>query len=200
MEMSPSRLLSWACCLLLLCLSLPAEAQPCPRPAHVDSALAYVGTTEPNGENKGPAVVRRSLNSVGLGPGYAYCAAFVSYLLDQTEAQRPTVRSALASDFLEADRAVDAADVRRGSRTLKSGAVVVWRKGNGPYGHAGIVWKDDLDPSIGWENRCAHTVEANTTPPDGEGSQREGQGIWTRHRCIVPTSYFRIEGFVPTAP
>jgi len=191
-------LLSWAFCSLLLCLSLPAEAQTrCPRPAHVDSALTHAGTVEPNGKNEGPAVVRESLASVGLGPGYPYCAAFVSLMLEEAGAERPGVRSALATDFLEAERTVEATEVRRGARTLESGAVVVWRKGNGPYGHAGFVWKDDLDPSLGWENRCAHTVEANTTPPGGAGNQREGQGIWTRHRCIVPTSYFRIVGFAP---
>jgi len=72
--------------------------------------------------------------------------------------------------------------------------------GNGPYGHAGLVWKDDLKPELGWENRCGHTVEANTTAPGGGGNQREGEGIWARYRCITPTSYFRIVGFVPTSP
>jgi len=179
-------------CLLLLCLSLPANAQT----AHLDTAKKHVGKTEPRGQNEGPAVVREALESVGLGPGYPYCAAFVSMCLDEGSARRPRVRSALATDFLDAPGTIEARVVRRGARDLKEGAVVVWRKGNGPYGHAGFALKDDLNPSEGWEHRCGYTVEANTSP--GEGSQRDGDGIYRRHRCIVPTSYFRIVGFVPT--
>jgi len=153
---------------------------------------------EPHGENRGPEVVREALASVNLEPGYPYCAAFVSMCLNRADAQRPDIRTALATDFLKAGRTVDAKEVRRGAVTLGKGAIVVWRKGNSEFGHTGFAHYDDLAPSQGWVNQCAYTVEANTTPSDS-GNQREGQGIWARHRCILPTSYFRIVGFVLTS-
>ena len=167
-------------------------------PAHLDTARSYVGTVEPNGQNEGPKVVREALSSVGLGPGYPYCAAFVSWCLDKGDAERPDIRTALATSFLDAQRNVEAKQVRRGAVTLRKGGIIVWREGSSKFGHTGFVYHDDLAPSQGWVNQCAYTVEANTTPSDS-GNQREGQGIWTRHRCILPTSYFRIVGFVPTS-
>ena len=44
--------------------------------------------------------------------------------------------------------------------------------------------------------RCGETVEGNTSSGRA-GSQRDGDGVWARTRCVSPGSYFRIVGFVP---
>jgi hypothetical protein len=128
-----------------------------------------------------------------LGLGYPYCAAFQSYALDESLAERPKTRSALATDFLS-DSAkrllVEPEDVRLGRATVPKGSIIIWRKGNGVHGHAGIV-------DSTWSGPCGWTVEANTSAPNRSGGvEREGGGIYRRHRCIDPSAYMRIDGFV----
>lgn len=156
--------------------------------AALDTLLSYVGTTE-RGDNRGP-VVERFLASVGLGPGYAYCAAAVSYALDAPPDERAPVltdvRSATAQDF-ETGISVDA-DVAMKIGVIPQGWVHVYQKGKGPYGHNGFVQH--------WRGQCGKTVEANTSK-GAYGNQRDGQGIWERRRCYNPESYFHLDVFTP---
>lgn len=154
-------------------------------PAHADTAWAYVGTTEV-GTNCGPEV-RAFLASTGLGCGYPWCAAFVSYALTRAGADVPRVRSAATRRFILRE-SIDARRVLRGQHRPKAGTLVVWRKGNTPYGHIGIV--------MGWDRACGSTVEGNTSSGN-RGHQRDGDGVWHRWRCIHPGSYFRITHFTP---
>lgn len=157
--------------------------------AALDTLLSYVGTTE-RGDNRGPAV-ERFLAHVGLGPGYAYCAAAVSYCLDAPpDSMRPIlpkVRSATAQDF-ESGISVDA-DVAIKMGLVPQGWIHVYQKGEGPYGHNGFVQH--------WRGQCGRTVEANTSR-GRYGNQRDGQGIWERRRCYNPQSYFHLDVFTPT--
>lgn len=163
-----------------------------PRPAHLDTALAYVGTVERGGNNRGPRV-ERFLRSVGLGPGNPWCAAYVSYVLDAAgvraplDGRRRVIRSGLAARFITA-RSIRASEALRGVKPVPSGAVLIWRKGNGPYGHAGFV--------VTWGGASGETVEGNTSSGRA-GSQRDGDGVWRRQRRITPGRYFRIVSFTP---
>ena len=165
---------------------------PLPRPAHLDTALAYVGTVERGGNNRG-ARVERFLRSVGLGPGHPWCAAYVSYVLDAAGVRAPlnerrrVIRSGLAARFITA-RSIRASEALRGVKPVPPGAVVIWRKGNGPYGHAGFV--------VDWDGASGETVEGNTSSGRA-GSQRDGDGVWRRQRRITPGRYFRIVSFTP---
>ena len=172
-------------CWVLLWLLLPVL----PRPdvfgqAHLDTALAYVGTVE-IGHNRGP-VVERFQRCVGLPTGAPYCAAFVSYCLEKGGAAWPAVRSGLAQHFILKE-SIRASHVLRGN-SVPAGAIVIWRKGNGWQGHAEFA--------VSWSGACGQTVEANTSPGIG-GSQRDGDGVWRRRRCIEPGNYFRIVAFTP---
>ncbi len=161
-----------------------ALARPAPsRPAHLDTALSYVGTRE-LGTNRGPAV-ERFLRGVGLRPGNPYCAAFVSYCLEAAGAVEPVVRSGLAYRFISRQRSIEARLVVRGVVEVVPGTVVVWRKGNTTQGHTGFV--------VAWSGASGETVEANTGPGP-YGNQRDGEGVW-RRRMIQPGSYFRITHF-----
>ncbi|MDT0632866.1 CHAP domain-containing protein [Rubrivirga litoralis] len=165
------------------------------RPAHLDTALAYLGTVERGRNNRGPRV-ERFLGSVGLGPGNPWCAAYVSYVLDVAgvraplDGRRRVIRSGLAARFITA-RSIRASEALRGTKKVPSGAVVVWRKGNGPYGHAGFA--------VTWDGASGETVEGNTSSGQA-GSQRDGDGVWRRERRITPGSYFRIVSFTPVDP
>lgn len=162
------------------------------RPAHLDTALAYVGTVERGGNNRGPRV-ERFLASVGLGPGHPWCAAFMSYVLDAAgvraplDGRRRVIRSGLAARFITA-RSVRASEALRGVKQVPPGAVVIWRRGNGPFGHAGFA--------VAWDGASGETVEGNTSSGRA-GSQRDGDGVWRRRRRITPGSYFRIVSFTP---
>ncbi len=169
-----------------------SAAEPRVRPAHLDTALAYVGTVEQGGANRG-ARVERFLQSVGLGPGQPWCAAYVSYVLGATgvraplDGRRRVIRSGLAARFITA-RSVRASEALRGVKQVPPGAVVIWRKGNGPFGHAGFA--------VSWDGASGETVEGNTSSGRA-GSQRDGDGVWRRQRRISPGSYFRIVSFTP---
>ena len=161
-------------------------------PAHLDTALAYVGTVERGGQNRGPRV-EHFLRSVGLGPGQPWCAAFVSYVLDAggvrgpLDGQRRVIRSGLAARFITA-RSIRASEALRGVKTVPDGSVVIWRRGNGPFGHAGFA--------VRWRGVRGETVEGNTSSGTS-GSQANGDGVWRRTRTIQPGSYFRIVSFTP---
>ncbi len=159
-------------------------------PAHLILAGSYVGTTELTGDNDGPEV-ERFLGAVGLAKGNPYCAAFVSYILDETPGiEQPAIRSGLASKFIT-DASINAKQVLRGSEPVPDGTIVVWRKGNTIFGHAGFVASQSGD-------NLFETIEANTSS-GVYGSQRDGDGVWTRQRSIQPGNYFRITHFTPVS-
>jgi hypothetical protein len=160
---------------------------------HIAIAEKYVGVTEkPRNSNRGPEV-ETFLKFVGLGGGYSYCAAFVSFVLDKSGACYPAVngklvKTAAARGFV-IPGSIPAEKVLRGEYKLQGGEVVVWRRGESWQGHVGFVTKRISDASF-------TTIEANTSPGT-KGSQANGGGIYARSRTIVPTSHFRIIAFTP---
>ncbi|KKL50352.1 hypothetical protein LCGC14_2306380, partial [marine sediment metagenome] len=137
----------------MLLLSLPALAQRDHTPAHLDTALVYLNMEEV-GSNEGPEV-SAFLASVGLNPGYAWCAAFASFCLDKAPGLTlPVVRSARAQDFITR-RSLPAKQVKHHRVDPTFGWLIVWKRGNGPFGHVGLV--------IYWYGRCGITIEGNTS-------------------------------------
>ena len=162
------------------------------RPAWVTAALGEVGTVERGGPNRG-ARVEAYQRTVGLPPGTAWCAAFVRWALDAggghvAGRDGREIRSGVATVWLQGAGTIDAREVQRGARRPPRGSVVVWRRGMSWQGHAAVLdW---------WDRRCGETVEGNTSSGQS-GSQRDGDGVWARTRCLSPGAYFRIVGFVP---
>lgn len=154
--------------------------------AVVDTAEAHVGVQE-TADNSGPKV-ERYLASVGLGAGYPWCAAFVSYVLDAAHATRPSVRSARSLDFVTR-RSLDATDVLRGTARPAPGALAVYRRGDAG-GHIGIVTR--------WKQDCGETISGNTSAARTPYAGRDGEGVYQKRRCIRPGSYFRLTHFTPT--
>jgi len=182
--------------LALLLAPAVATGQPCPRagpggdrPDLVDVALQEVGVTEtPPGSNEGPRIATY-MEAVDLPDGYPWCAGAVRWMMDQAGIDRPTVRSAGASDYVTGT-SIEATDVLRGAEPVPAGALAIWRRGDTWKGHIGVVRE--------WAERCGRTVEGNTSPGEA-GPQRDGDGVWNRRRCIRPGSYFRIVAFTPTS-
>lgn len=176
--------------LLCFCWLWPQSSAKAQFPAHIDTALSYFGPKELEQENHGPDV-KKFLAAAGLGEGYPYCAAFISYCLDAPDPAPvyPPVRSALAQDFIT-DQSIDAKRVLRGQVTIPSGWIHVMKKGETRFGHTGFVL-------LPWEGDTGIVIDANTgTGLEGE-SERDGQGVWIRQRQIYTTCYFCIKEFTP---
>lgn len=144
-------------------MPIVAFALPARGCAVADTARRWVGVVErPPGSNEGPGP-ERFLSSVGLSGGYAWCAAFGSYVYDQAPGPGPVgpegnpVRTAGATDFRRARRTIDPAAVRRGRRAVPAGAGVIWKRRGTWKGHFGIVAER-------WTGRCGKTIEGNTSP------------------------------------
>jgi len=152
----------------------------------VQAADSHVGTVE-SGRNRG-AMVESYLASVGLGPGYSWCAAFVRYVLDESGATYPTVRSAVATRYITR-RSISAKHVAKGYEQPATGWLAIWRRYDTWRGHIGIV--------VSWDGRSGTTIEGNTSNSD-HGSQRDGDGVWRRERSLTNYRAFRIVAFTPT--
>lgn len=149
-------------------------------------ASKHIGVTEnPPGSNEGEEV-EMYLESVGLGGGYAWCAAFAHYVMLEANVD-PPVRSAGATDYIT-NRSIAAKEVIRGTDQVPVNALAIHRRGGTWKGHIGIVRK--------WDGRCGRTISGNTSA--NSGSQYEGDGVYDKERCLNPGNYFRITKFTPT--
>lgn len=147
--------------------------RPTPPQCLVGTALGEVGTME-EGNNAG-AQVEQYLGSVGLGPGYPWCAAFVHWT------HRQCGIAPLPARPFAAAAAWDERPVWRPSGwspetdpytpISEDGDVfTLWYNNLGRIGHCGIIMDEDKD--------YVTTIEGNT----GSGGEREGQGVYKRKR------------------
>ncbi len=131
---------------------------------------------EPRGSNRGPRV-EEYLASVGLGPGHAWCAAFVSWVLAQVEIAHlvslPVPHSPWTPDFLQAPgcRLVEGRDVNVAPGML----FLLHYKRLGRVGHVGFI--EGLDPK---NPGCVLTIEGNSN----DDGVREGYEVCRRSRRI----------------
>lgn len=143
----------------LLLLTAVAQGQP-----WVDTAASYVGVRERTGRNDGEEV-ERFLAHVGLAPGYAWCAAFVSYCLDRGGADSPP-RSAWCPSLMGGGVAIDP----RGGGLAPGDVFGVYHGAKGRVAHVGFI--------EGVEGDWVVTIEGNTN----RGGGREGDGVYRRRR------------------
>lgn len=143
----------------------------------VNIAKKYVGTIE-IGKNRG--ILQDSVNKyVGNTLGSPYCMAFVMYCIEQI---KPNIykKTGLATAF-KGKRLIKAIDVIYRKEKVKKGYVIIWQKGNGIFGHAGIA-------SENWQYISGETIQANIIKNGKEG-------IWIKEAKIEPYNYFRIIRF-----
>lgn len=165
-------------------------------PAHVDTALFYKNITEVGEDNHGPEV-KKFLAVTGLDEGYPWCAAFVSYCLEVTNVDWPRIRSAQAQKFITR-KSIKASRVLMGIETAPVGSIVVWKRGNGPYGHAAFYIAPCSCNENGDHKNCFITIEGNTTSQISTAeNERNGDGVYIRYRKINPGSFLRIVSFTP---
>lgn len=71
-----------------------------------------------------------------------------------------------------------------GRKAAPAGSLIIWRKGNTLFGHAGFVLFD-------WRGATGMTIEGNTTAQP----RSDVEGVFIRKRTIYPANYFRITNF-----
>ena len=131
---------------------------------------SYIGVLEIGGNNRGPEV-ETFLASVGLGPSYPWCAAFVAYCFNMSNI--PHTMNAFSPTCCPKDKTYYTKQGRRISlpsqAEVKPGDVFgLYYDNLGRIGHTGFVleWKDGNDYCV--------TVEGNTRSSDGS---RDGDGV-----------------------
>lgn len=141
------------------------------RAAVVASYRAQIGVREATGHNDGAAVVAY-LQTVGLGKGYAWCAAFVKWNLFQGKVTEAGAITGAAASCYKKDALIFYAHRWHGE-PLPGDVFVLYYNSLGRIGHTGFF--------DSWGNRSAGTiisVEGNT---NGGGS-RDGDGVYRRIR------------------
>ena len=128
---------------------------------------SQVGVREIGGTNRGPHV-EMYLASVDLGPGYAWCAAFVSWCYQNAGVKAP--RSGWVPSYALKDKRI----YQRGKFQLQkpqSGDVfLIWYNSLNRPAHIGFV--DE------WNEYWVITVEGNTN----DNGLREGDGVYRKRR------------------
>lgn len=157
--------------------ALPAEA--------LKVAISQVGVMEsPEGSNSGPQV-DAYLKSVGLGPGYYWCAAFVYWCYQQAAANlaraNPVFKTAGCVNHWNQTKAkkIAAADAVENPALLKPGQIFIINHGRGA-GHTGMLEKI--------EGGFLHTIEGNSNP----AGSSNGIGVFRLERKIAKIN----QGFI----
>ena len=158
-------------------------------------ARSQVGIREKGGHNRGPEV-ERYLRSVGLGPGFSWCAAFVYWCFAQSAKQckvrNPCPRTGHALTLFThapAFALIRLSDPDYQER-IRPGCIFVqdhdWTSSE-PFaahrGHCGII--EGVDFSIGEYS----SIDGNTDPTGG----RDGDGVYPRNRPLVDS---KLVGFI----
>ena len=136
--------------------------------AHIAADIIKV---REHGRNAGPEV-REYLRAVGLGEGFAWCAAFVTYCLLEggwSKERMPANRASACAWFAWGERE-PAIGVTSDVRLLKRGDLVGWCDRAAWHGHIGLL--------LGVHGDSVSTIEGNT---DAQGGS-EGDGVYRRVR------------------
>jgi hypothetical protein len=163
---------------------IKAEAAK-PRPLATSMAAAIVrnaeeeiGTKEQGGNNRGKRVQEYQAATWLEGTGWAWCAAFVCFVLRDAIAEfgavpwkRPLTAGAYDFENWAKQNAAAGVQLFKPARKtkIKAGDIVVFN-----ISHIGIAVKDQAsDGSV-------ETVEGNTGPEGG----RDGDGVWRKNRHV----------------
>jgi hypothetical protein len=149
-------------------------------------AISQLGVMEnPEGSNSGPEV-NAYLKSVGLGPGYYWCAAFIYWCFQQASAElgkkNPVFKTAGCLNHWNktTGKKIKAAAAVENPSLLKPGHIFILNHGSG-MGHTGLIEKI--------EGGYIHTIEGNSNP---EGSSN-GIGVFRLERKIATINQGYIE-------
>lgn len=152
-----------------------SKAAPLGRKA-LDTAITQIGVMEkPVGSNSGPEV-EQYLKSVGLGPGFAWCAAFTYWCVNQVAAgDNPLPKSGGVQDMWTRASGKGLPTLKppqaRAEPKLIAPGMLFFVAHDGGTGHTGFI--EGMLPG-----GLLSTVEGNTN----DGGTREGIGVFRLKR------------------
>ena len=151
----------------------------------IDKAAFYVGVVEEAGKPNGGPNIAEFLASVGLAEGHPWCSAFVSYCI-QSLADVYNIKPTI---FITGHVMTMWNKSPASCRSIKPapGFLVLWRKEGTTSGHIGIVESVEEDGTFS-------TIEGNTS--DGQGMNRDGDGVWRKKRHIHGYGNMKLLGFL----
>lgn len=159
---------------LLVCFCIaftsPLKAN-CKQDCILEVAASQVGVMELTGNNDG-VEVERYLASVGLGKGYAWCAAFVSWIYQECDAN--IVKSAWSPSFFPISKIVYKRGNKNNQQPIPSDVFGLYFQNRGRIAHVGIIEK--------WSDKYAITIEGNTSNANSGETTREGDGVYRKRR------------------
>lgn len=157
---------------ILLSFSIAAFCFTDTREKVVESYTAEIGIKEATGSNDGVRV-ETYLRSTGLGKGYAWCAAFVNYVLDANNVKTPN-SAAWSPSWFSSDRVIYKSGKLLTSKYPKPGDVFgIYFTNKKRIAHVGFLHY--------WGRRYVRTVEGNTNM----AGSREGDGVYEKLRQKV---------------
>ena len=126
-----------------------------------------IGVREQGGANRGTRV-EEYLAVTGLGPGYAWCAAFVSWCFQQAGVVAP--RSAWVPSFAVRSKRIFQRGEFTHQRPRAGDVFLIWFARLNRPAHTGFVDR--------WSGDWVTTVEGNTNT----SGSREGDGVYRKRR------------------
>lgn len=167
------------------------EIDSCLHEKAFEFAVGEIGVTEATGKNDGPRV-EAYLKVTGLGKGFPYCAAGISWSYYQAALFYNKPKSFIPFPMTAGSQVVYDHAIKNGvksSENVQSKDFFIWRKKDSYQGHIGII---ESVGKKGWVN----TIEFNTSG-DSKGDQRDGGGVWRKKRNLIhPLGILRVRGFV----
>jgi hypothetical protein len=141
-----------------------------------------------SGHNDGKDV-RKYLRSTGLGKGYPWCAAFVSWCHQENNIPNPG--SARVVDWFQANVIWQDRGLKDRPAVEPGYVMGLYYPHLGRLGHIGIIEYEDKNNY--------YTIEGNTN----QGGSREGDGVYRKIRpkrtvaalgdyCLSPKEYFKL--------
>lgn len=148
-----------------------------------------IGVVEATGKNDGE--VEKYLKVVGLGKGYPYCAAGISWSYLEAAKYYGQTKSIIPFPLTAGSQVIFSHAIKYGekiTRPLKRGDFFTWRQKSSYLGHIAVV---DSVRKAGWVD----TIEFNTSS-NSAGDQRDGGGVWRKKRNLIhPLGRMMVRGF-----
>ncbi|AWW33235.1 CHAP domain-containing protein [Echinicola strongylocentroti] len=130
--------------------------------------LEEVGQLEVGKNNHGPAI-KKYLASVGLGEGYAWCAAFVKWVLSENGLPASGA-NAWSPSWFPASRVIYQRNSEAKGNPQSGDVFGIYFSTKKRIAHVGFIHE--------WTEKYAVTVEGNTN----DAGSREGDGVYRKKR------------------
>lgn len=157
----------------------------------IEVASFYVGVSEQAGRpNGGPNIEEFQKAYDGRAVGEPWCCSFICFCLKKVEDETGEKSPLSLSEHV---LTLWHRNVAQQRSSPMPGFLVVWRHGDGPSGHIGLV--ESVTPPKERKPGRLHTIEGNTGSDD-KTIQREGDGVFRKERSLTKSGSMTLVGYL----